>query len=352
MANELGQTVSDPLGGHRRLAVAPMMELTDRHYRYLARLLSKHTLLYTEMLTSAAIVHGDRDYLLGKHDVEGPVVLQLGGSDPQQMAEAALIGEQYGYCEINMNVGCPSDRVKAGRFGACLMAEPVLVRDTVDAMQRSVSIPVSVKCRLGIDRDDSYEALHKFVETVSECGCRYFIVHARKAWLDGLSPKENRSIPPLRYDFVYRLKQEFPNLHISINGGIETLDATQEHLQQVDGVMIGRAAYYHPTMLIDADAKIFKDMPNGYDHTKTHELLCNVARDYGLYMQQWYEQGVRLSAMSRHMVALFQEVPGARLWRRHISEQASRVPDAITLVEGALEHLQSAASDDAQRKLA
>lgn len=350
MSNELGQPVSDALVGHRRLAVAPMMELTDRHYRYLARLLSKHTLLYTEMLTSAAVVHGDRDYLLGKHDVEEPVVLQLGGSDPQQMAEAARIGEDYGYCEINMNVGCPSDRVKAGRFGACLMAEPALVRDTVEVMQKSVSIPVSVKCRLGIDREDSYEALHQFVETVSESGCQHFIVHARKAWLDGLSPKENRTIPPLRYDFVYRLKQEFPNLHISINGGIETLDATKEHLQQVDGVMIGRAAYYHPTMLIDADARIFNDLPNGYEHTKTHELLCSVARDYGLYMQQWHEKGVRLSAMSRHMVALFQEVPGARLWRRHISEQASRVPDAITLVEGALEQLQIAANDDAQRK--
>lgn len=325
---------------HRRLSIAPMMELTDRHYRYLARLLSKHTLLYTEMLTSAAIIHGDREYLLGKHELEDPVVLQLGGSDPEQMAAAALIGEQWGYQEINMNVGCPSDRVKAGRFGACLMAEPLLVRDTVIAMRDAVSIPVSVKCRLGIDRDDSYEAVQEFVESVAGSGCTHFIIHARKAWLDGLSPKQNRTVPPLRYDYVYRLKREFPDLHITINGGIETLDDTLKHLKQVDGVMIGRAAYYSPAMLTDADARIFSHLPQGYSHSASYETLAEAARAYARYMQSWMDKGVRLSAMSRHLIALFQQVPGARLWRRHISEQAASGVDAITLIESALDYVE------------
>ncbi len=327
------------LDNHRKLAIAPMMELTDRHYRYLARRLTRHTLLYTEMLTSAAIVFGDREYLLGKHACEEPIVLQLGGSDPDQMASAARIGEDWGYQEINMNVGCPSDRVKAGRFGACLMAEPELVRDTVAAMRDAVSIPVSVKCRLGIDRDDSYEALESFVRSVASSGCQHFIVHARKAWLDGLSPKENRTVPPLRYEYVYRLKREFPHLHITINGGIDSLDATLEHLQHVDGVMIGRAAYYHPAMLAAVDARVFPELDNGYDAEYSMQSLIDVARDYARYMQGWKEQGVRLSAMSRHLVALFQQVPGARLWRRHISEQASRAPDAMTLIDEALNFL-------------
>lgn len=346
-----------------------MMELTDRHYRYLARLLSRHTLLYTEMLTAAAVIHGDQSYLLGKHPVEGPVVLQLGGSDPAQMAEAAAIGEQWGYGEINMNVGCPSDRVKAGRFGACLMAEPELVKNVVEAMQRSVTIPVSVKCRLGIDRDDSYEALHQFVGTVAESGCRHFIVHARKAWLDGLSPKENRSIPPLRYEYVYRLKNAYPHLHITINGGIESLDSAQEHLRAVDGVMIGRAAYYHPALLADVDARLFADInpavptgtrgelslikASGSDPATASaalsetEVLSQIAMAYAHYMQDWMVQGVRLSAMSRHLVSLFQKVPGARQWRRHISEQANQSDSAITLVSDALSYV-----NDPQRRSA
>jgi len=334
---------------HRRLTVAPMMELTDRHFRYLARLLSKHALLYTEMLTSAAVIHGDREYLLGKHELENPVVLQLGGSDPEQMAAAAHIGEQWGYQEININVGCPSDRVKAGRFGACLMAEPMLVRDTVAAMRDAVSLPVSVKCRLGIDRDDSYEAVQQFVECVAASGCTHFIVHARKAWLDGLSPKQNRTVPPLRYDYVYRLKREFPDLHITINGGIDTLDDTMEHLKHVDGVMIGRAAYYSPAMLADVDARVFPLLPQGHEHTANHETLVEVARDYARYMQGWMDKGVRLSAMSRHLIALFQQVPGARLWRRHISEQANSAVDAITLIEGALEYVEVKVEDQERR---
>ncbi|MDB3936516.1 tRNA dihydrouridine(20/20a) synthase DusA [Granulosicoccus sp.] len=334
---------------HRKLAIAPMMELTDRHYRYLARLLSKHALLYTEMLTCAAIIHGDRQYLLGKHSLEDPVVLQLGGSDPDQMASAARIGEQWGYQEINMNVGCPSDRVKAGRFGACLMAEPARVADTVSAMQDAVCIPVSVKCRLGIDRDDSYTALQSFVGQVAQSGCSHFIIHARKAWLDGLSPKENRTIPPLRYDYVYRLKREFPDLHISINGGIESLDSTLEHLQHVDGVMMGRAAYYSPALLAEADNCVFGSLADGFTHTANSDTLSDIARAYALYMQEWIKQGVRPSVMSRHLIALFQQVPGARLWRRHLSEQAGKTRDAVALVEGALAYLEREAQVSAAR---
>jgi tRNA-dihydrouridine synthase A len=313
-----------------------MMELTDRHYRYLARLLTRHTLLYTEMLTSAAVIHGDRGYLLGQNEGDEPVVLQLGGSEPDQMSAAARIGEQWGYQEINMNVGCPSDRVKAGRFGACLMAEANLVKDTIYAMRDAVSIPVSVKCRLGIDRDDSYSALSDFVSTVMQSGCTHFIVHARKAWLDGLSPKQNRSVPPLRYEYVYRLKQELPDLHISINGGIESLDAAERHLEAVDGVMIGRAAYYSPAILADADVRFFSHIDGGFNHDASMEVLSEVARQYARYMQHWHAKGVRLSAMSRHMVALFQQIPGARLWRRHLSEQAGRADDAVLLVDEAL----------------
>lgn len=339
-----------PLDQHRRLAIAPMMELTDRHYRYLVRLLTRHTLLYTEMLTSAAIIHGNREYLLGRDIGDEPCVLQLGGSDSAQMAEAATIGEQWGYQEINMNVGCPSDRVKAGRFGACLMAEPLLVKNVVSAMQTAVTIPVSVKCRLGIDRDDSYEALHEFVDIVRDSGCRHFIIHARKAWLDGLSPKENRSVPPLRYDYVYRLKRMFPDLHISINGGIETINAIDDHLQLVDGVMVGRAAYYHPAWLGAVDDALFSDLADttgtafsslGSTAT-TLDRLSHVAMLYADYMQSWMDRGVRLSAMSRHMVALFQQVPGARLWRRHISEHASKSDSAVELVEEALAYVNSA----------
>ncbi|NND89852.1 MAG: tRNA dihydrouridine(20/20a) synthase DusA [Granulosicoccus sp.] len=324
---------------HRKLVVAPMMELTDRHYRYLARLLTRHTLLYTEMLTCKAVIHGDRSRLLGKDPVEGPVVLQLGGADVAEMAQAATIGQQWGYDEINMNVGCPSDRVKAGRFGACLMAEPQLVRDVVAGMRAAVDIPVTVKCRLGIDRNDSFDALESFIEQVAASGCEHFVVHARKAWLDGLSPKQNRTIPPLRYEYVYRLKQVYPQLHISINGGIDTLEASVEHLQHVDGAMIGRAAYYRPAMLAQADRMLFGDLPGGLEHSSDVHSLAQIARSYAQYMQDQVEQGVRLSALSRHLVALFQEVPGARLWRRHLSEQAGSSPDAVALIEQALQHV-------------
>lgn len=327
---------------NRRFAVAPMMELSDRHFRYLARLLSQHSLLYTEMLTSKAVINGDRDYLLGTDNVDHPVVLQLGGSDPVEMAEAAAIGQSWGYDEVNINVGCPSDRVKSGRFGACLMAEPETVSACVGAMQDAVDIPVSVKCRLGIDRDDSYEALENFVRCVAGSGCEHFIVHARKAWLDGLSPKENRSIPPLRYPFVYRLKETLPDLHITINGGVDTWSDVQSHLQYVDGVMSGRKAYYTPAFLGGADQAVFADMDNAKAETVDVQALAVVARDYAHYAQTWVDKGIKASALTRHIVALYHEVPGARLWRRHISENAARTNDVVQMIENALQHVLSA----------
>lgn len=332
----LEKTISNE---HRRFAVAPMMELSDRHFRYLARLLSQHSLLYTEMLTSKAVIHGDRDYLLGTDEVDHPVVLQLGGSCPVEMAEAAAIGESWGYDEININVGCPSDRVQSGRFGACLMAEPETVSACVTAMQQAVSVPVSVKCRLGIDRDDSYEALEHFVRKVRDAGCEHFIVHARKAWLDGLSPKENRTIPPLRYPFVYRLKETLPDLHITINGGVDSWADVQGHLQYVDGVMSGRKAYYTPGFLGGADQAVFGDLAQAKPEVLDAEAFAVVARDYAKYAQRWVEQGIKATALTRHIVALYHEVPGARRWRRHISEHASKSTNVVQMVEDALEHV-------------
>ncbi len=313
-----------------------MMELTDRHCRYLFRLLSQHALLYTEMLTSRAVLHGDQEYLLGCSEVETPVVLQLGGSDPAEMAEAAAIGESWGYSEINMNVGCPSDRVQSGRFGACLMAEPELVARNVRAMQDTVQIPVSVKCRLGIDRDERYDVLENFVSHIQEAGCQHVVVHARKAWLDGLSPKENRTVPPLRYDFVYRLKQRFPELHITINGGIDSWQSIDTHLSHVDAVMLGRKAYYDPAFLCRADKHLFSGLQDGLELTGDVTALASVARDYAKYVQIRVDSGIKPSALLRHLIALFQEVPGARLWRRHLSEQANKTSNIIALVDEAL----------------
>ena len=321
---------------HRRFAVAPMMELTDRHYRYLARRLTRHTLSWTEMVTARAVVHGDRERLLGMAAGGGPTVLQLGGSEPAIMAEAAAVGEAWGHDEININVGCPSDRVQSGRFGACLMAEPALVAENVRAMRDAVSVPVTVKCRLGIDRDDSYEALERFVRHVADAGCEQVIVHARKAWLDGLSPKENRSVPPLRYEHVYRLKAAMPDLHVTINGGIADWASVHAHLAEVDGVMLGRHAYYHPAFLARADAEVFADLDDGHPPADDVAALADVARDYARYTQGWVERGLKASLLLRHLVALFQDVPGARRWRRHLSEHGPKTSDAIGLVEEAL----------------
>lgn len=324
----------------KRLSVAPMMELTDRHFRYLMRLLTRHTVLFTEMLTAKAVIHGDRDYLLGMDEGEHATILQLGGCLPDEMAEAARIGEQWGYREININVGCPSDRVKSGKFGAALMAEPTTVARCVAAMRAAVDIPVTVKCRLGIDRSDSYEALEQFVAVVADAGCEEFIVHARKAWLDGLSPKENRNVPPLLYDRVHRLKSDRPELQVAINGGIDNWDSVSTHLALVDSVMIGRRAYYQPAFMVHADSTAFASLANGYPADDTIPALAAHARTYALYMQSWVDQGVRLSALSRHIVALFQAVPGAKQWRRHISEQAGKTNNAVQLVEQALLHVE------------
>jgi len=291
------------------------------------------------MLTAKAVIHCYRDYLLGCSAVESPVVLQLGGADAGEMAEAASIGESYGYSEININVGCPSDRVLSGRFGACLMAEPETVSSCVRAMQHAVSVPVSVKCRLGIDRNDSYDAVADFVEQVAMAGCQHFIVHARKAWLDGLSPKENRTIPPLRYEHVYRLKQQFPECHISINGGIDNWQAVRQHLQHVDGVMVGRAAYYSPALLCHADSEVFASLPNGCRPDASVVALADVARAYARYMQTWCDHGVKPSAMVRHVVALIQGVPGAKQFRRHLSENMNRTGNMLELVDDALANL-------------
>jgi tRNA-dihydrouridine synthase A len=291
-------------------------------------LLSPHALLYTEMVTAQAIRHGDRDRLLGFDPAEQPLALQLGGSEPEVLAEAARAGADYGYDEINLNVGCPSDRVQSGRFGACLMAEPALVRDCVAAMRAAVDIPVTVKSRIGIDAHEDYGFLRDFVGTVAESGCGVFIVHARKAILDGLSPKENREIPPLRYEFVYRLKQEFPHLTVVLNGGVRDVDAVRAHLAQVDGVMIGREAYHNPYFLAQLEHAL-----NGVEPLRREEIMAR----YTDYMAGQLDRGVRLSAMTRHVLGLYLGQPGARRWRRQLAEGACRPGAGLEVVEAAMD---------------
>jgi tRNA-dihydrouridine synthase A len=295
------------------LAVAPMMEWTDRHCRFFLRLITRHALLYTEMVTAQAIIHGDRERLLGFDRAERPVALQLGGSDPEMLARAAEIGAAFGYDEINLNVGCPSDRVQSGRFGACLMAEPALVRDCVAAMRAVVSVPVTVKSRIGIDDHDDYGFLRDFVGTVAESGCEVFIVHARKAVLAGLSPRENREVPPLRYEHVYRLKADFPGLSVMLNGGVRDLDAVRAHLARVDGVMIGREAYHNPYFLAEIERELHGVEP------PPREAVMAAFLDY---VEARLAEGVRLPAMTRHVLGLYLGRPGARSWRRQLSEGA------------------------------
>jgi len=295
-----------------------MMDWTDRHCRYFLRQISSHCLLYSEMVTSAALLRGDFERLLAFHPAEHPVALQLGGSDPRELAAAARLGEEQGYDEINLNLGCPSYRVRSGRFGACLMAEPERVAGCVEAMATAVAVPVTVKTRIGIDEQDSYEELAAFVERLAVAGgCRTFIVHARKAILKGLSPKENRSIPPLRYELVYRLKSEFPWLTIILNGGIMQLDEAAIHLENVDGVMLGRSAYHNPYILAGVDDRFYADPHPVPDRILIVERMLP-------YIEQELVAGSPLNAIARHMLGLFQGVPGARAWRRHLSEQANR----------------------------
>ncbi len=299
----------------RRLSVAPMLDWTDRHCRYFLRLITRRTLLYTEMVTTGALIHGDRGRHLDFDPGERPLALQLGGSDPDEMALCARLAADWGYDEVNINVGCPSDRVQNGRFGACLMAEPETVAACVAAMKAAVSLPVTVKTRIGIDDRDSYGELVDFVGAVAAAGCDALVVHARKAWLQGLSPRENREIPPLRYDFVVQLKQDFPTLPITINGGIRTLESAAEFLTKLDGVMIGREAYENPWMLSEADRAIFGE---GVRAPSRREVLAR----YVPYVERQIAAGVPLGAMSRHILGLFHGQPGARAWRRHISEHA------------------------------
>jgi len=314
---------------NRRFSVAPMMEYTDRHGRYFLRQFSRRALLYTEMIAAAAVVRGERDRLLGYSPEEQPLALQLGGSEPAEMAEAAAIAEDFGYREVNINVGCPSNRVQSGRFGACLMAEPETVAACVAAMRRATGLPVTVKCRIGIDERDSYDDLRRFVEPVAAAGCGTYIVHARKAVLGGLSPKQNREIPPLRYEVVYRLKQELPALEIVINGGITDLDQAEAHLAQVDGVMLGRAAYHTPWLLADVDRRLYGDANPISDR---HQAAAAMRP----YIAAQLAAGVRLNAITRHMLGLFAGVPGARAWRRHLSGHSTRPGAGLEVLDQAL----------------
>ena len=297
----------------RRFAVAPMMAWTDRHCRFFLRLISKRALLYTEMLTAAALVHGNTRRLLVFDSSERPVALQLGGNEPRTLAQAARLGEAAGYDEINLNVGCPSDRVKSGRFGACLMAEPELVADCLAAMVEAVALPVTVKCRIGIDDQDSEADLERFVTGVAASGCETFIVHARKAWLKGLSPKDNRVLPPLNYARIYRLKEAHPDLEIVINGGIDNLDQCTAHLARVDGVMLGRAAYHNPYLLADVDARLFGDQGG-------QPARADILERYHAYVEAELARGELLHHMTRHILGLFKGEPGARAFRRILSE--------------------------------
>ena len=312
-----------------------MLDWTDRHCRYLLRLFTTHSLLYTEMVTTGALLHGDPERFLRHAAAEHPLALQLGGSDPVALSEGARMGADFGYDEINLNVGCPSDRVQSGRFGACLMAEPGLVAECVAAMNHAVSVPVTVKTRIGIDDRDSYEELAHFIACVQAAGCDTFIIHARKAYLQGLSPKENRTVPPLNYAFAWRIKQEFPDLAIIVNGGIENLEQAAVQLEKVDGVMLGRAAYHNPCLLAHVDARIFNDPhPVPTCEAIVHRMIP--------YIERELKQGTRLKHITRHMLGLFHGVPGARHWRRHLSEKSPQADAGSAVVTQALEKLAKA----------
>ncbi|GLR83662.1 tRNA dihydrouridine(20/20a) synthase DusA [Bradyrhizobium iriomotense] len=312
-----------------RFSVAPMMDWTDRHCRVFHRHLTRRALLYTEMLTTGAVIHGDRARLLGFDASEHPVALQLGGSDPRELALAAQIGADFGYDEINLNVGCPSDRVKDGRFGACLMAEPELVASCVEAMKRAVGVPVTVKCRIGIDDQDPEVALDRLARAVVAAGSDALIVHARKAWLNGLSPKENRDIPPLDYDRVYRLKRALPNVPIIINGGIPGIDEAKAHLAHVDGVMLGRAAYHDPWRLLAVDPEFFGE-------AAPHATMQAALEAMMPYIAEQLARGTRLHAITRHFVGAFHAVPGARAFRRHLAEHGVRPGAGLDVLRDAI----------------
>ena len=299
---------------NRRVSVAPMMGWTDRHDRFFLRLISPNALLYTVMITTGALTHGKKFNVLEFSPEEHPLALQLGGSDPKDLAECAKLAEQYGYDEVNLNCGCPSDRVQKGKFGACLMAEPALVADCIDAMQQVVSIPVTVKSRIGIDDQDSYEFLLNFVGKIAEKGCKTFIIHARKALLDGLSPAENRVIPPLKYDYAYRIKKDFPDLNIILNGGLKTIEDIQDAMKHCDGVMIGREAYTNPYFMAEVEREIF-----GNTEVKTRNEVIEALFPY---IEKCLHEGTPLKDITRHILGLYQGLPGARRWRQILSQEA------------------------------
>ena len=335
---------------NRRLSIAPMLDCTDRHERYFLRLISKHILLYSEMVVANAALHTKPEQFLGHEPFEYPAVLQLGGSNPADLAQASKLVEAAGFQEVNLNCGCPSDRVQNGNFGACLMKSKDLVADCFKAMQDAVSIPVSIKCRIGVDEFDSWEFFEDFVQTISAAGCKVFIVHARKAWLQGLSPKENREVPPLHYDFVHRLKAEMPDLNISINGGIKTLDQIEEQLKDLDGVMVGREAYENPWFLHDADERIFKDVRPESDNPA--DIIAGKARPatrkalleaYLPYVEKQTAEGCPMTILVKHLYGLFTGLPGARKFRQTLSNNAPRAKgpaEAVSLVKKAMELVQ------------
>lgn len=317
---------------NRRISIAPMMDWTDRHDRYFLRLIAPHVLLYTEMVTTGAILHGKKERFLQFDPLEHPVALQLGGYEPDKLALSAKIGEEFGYDEINLNAGCPSDRVQSGRFGACLMLDPPQVAECVSAMREAVRIPITVKCRIGVDERDSYAELQNFIEQVSKAGTEVFIIHARKAWLQGLSPKENREIPPLQYDVVYQIKRDFPHLTIVINGGIKTISDIEEHLPHVDGVMIGREAYSNPYFLAHIEQQFFAESDDD------HALIARekVIENFLPYIAEQIEKGVKLSNMTRHILGLYNGQKNARIWRRYLSEQGCKDGAGVSVVVDAM----------------
>ncbi|HHL31160.1 MAG TPA: tRNA dihydrouridine(20/20a) synthase DusA [Oceanospirillales bacterium] len=311
---------------NHRLSVAPMLDWTNRHCRYLHRLISPAAVLYTEMVTTPAILQGDTKKYIGFNHSEHPVILQLGGSDPQQLAQSSSIAAEYGYDGINLNVGCPSDRVQKGRFGACLMNEPQLVVECIKAMQKATEIPISIKCRIGVDDNDSYENFHSFVQQMADAGIKTIIVHARKAWLKGLSPKQNRSVPPLNYDYVYKIKQQLPETEIIINGGIENIQQVQYHLQNVDGVMLGRAIWNNPWLLYELQKALFKD-----DFSTSRDHVLN---KYIAYAQQQIQKGVKLHWLLPPILGLYHGLAGNKKWKSHLVTQApTRINDPLVFKE-------------------
>ena len=317
-----------------KFCVAPMMGWTDRHTRYFLRLISRHARLYTEMITADAILHGDREVLLGFHEDEHPVALQVGGSDPVILAEVARIGEDYGYDEINLNIGCPSRSVQSGRFGACLMKEPARVADCMSSIMQAVKIDVTIKCRIGVDEQDSEEALFDFIDKVADAGCRIFVIHARKAWLSGLSPKENRNIPLLDYSLVYRLKKTRPELNVILNGGIQSLEASLHHLNRIDGVMLGREVYKNPYVLADVDRRFF---------SVASKILSReeIIQAFLPYVEKMVHHGLRMDRLTRPLMGLYHAQPRGKIWRRFLSEEAQKPMARTETLRVALSYMSS-----------